>query len=358
APLMVLHVGVEKTGTTALQSNLEACKGWAESQGVSTFVTLRRPSPNFANSNFMAHFVKMQDPSGHGEDVLLDDQVFNETMSQLQSCEEKHRRGETCRVVTSSEGWAEVPDSVWMRLLQRLKGWDVRVFIMHRDYSSWLRSDYAEMYKPAHGDVASNPMSGLEYLAGRASVIAPGSVASRVERAFHSLCGTPQGPSHCEIQPASYDHFLSNGQDEYEYLVLNVTLALQGEDFTARNHSLWQACARRDTFNPSSQRIQSVSVGVGIVRMLADRHFLNSCTLPFKMTAYDEPVLALASQGGLPTYCVDVEELMRGDAGLWQQFAGVASRRSGERLCFLSEHSLDASAWEKIRKLAPPCHSK
>ena len=58
------------------------------------------------------------------------------------------------------------------------------------------------------------------------------------------------------------------------------------------------------------------------------------------------------------TVTQDVEELMRGDAGLWQQFAGVASRRSGERLCFLSEHSLDASAWEKIRKLAPPCHSK
>ncbi|CAE7205111.1 Nlrc3 [Symbiodinium natans] len=356
APLLVIHAGVHKTGTTATQFALKKCQTWAEHFGITSLVSKKEKA--IANHNFLVHLSELaKSPVPRFKEAYdwHNEETFNETWAMLQKCEEAHHKGKPCKAVISSELFTEAALPVWKLFLQQLKGWNVRVFIMQRDYNSWLRALYGEYHRSYMLDTASNPMPLLEFITqGPGAFFSAESLLHRVKAAFQGLCGTKAGPLHCSVKGASYDHFLSQNRDQYEFLMLNLTMNLTGNEFNRVNQSLWKYCSKRSHSNPSAK---NATVGVGIVRLLANDHIANGCTLPFKLTAFNGSILHLAQEGNMPTQCIDAKSLVKDDAERWFAVTeGTApTTLESEPVCVLKERGMNAEAWKKLRYIAPPC---
>lgn len=356
APLLVIHAGIHKTGTTATQFALKKCQSWAEHFGITSLVSKKEKA--IANHNFLVHLSELaKNPVPRFREAYdwHNEATFNETWSMLQKCEEGHHKGKPCKAVISSELFTEAALPVWKLFLQQLKGWNVRVFIMQRDYNAWLRALYGEYHRSYMLDTANNPMPLLEFITqGPGAFFSAESLLHRVKAAFQNLCGTKAGPLHCSVKGASYDHFLTNSQDQYEYLMLNLTMNVTGNDFHRVNQSLWKYCPKRSHSNPSAV---NSSIGVGIVRLLANDHIANGCTLPFKMTAFNGSVLHLAQEGDMPTSCIDAKSLVKDDMDKWfkETDGRVPKLESSDPVCVLKERGMTADAWKKLRRIAPPC---
>ncbi|CAE7935414.1 Nlrc3, partial [Symbiodinium sp. KB8] len=144
--------------------------------------------------------------------------------------------------------------------------------------------------------------------------------------------------------------------------MLNLTMNVTGNDFHRVNQSLWKYCPKRShsglvstVGNPSAVNSSIAGprdrAGVGIVRLLANDHIANGCTLPFKMTAFNGSVLHLAQEGDMPTSCIDAKSLVKDDMDKWfkETDGRVPKLESSDPVCVLKERGMTADAWKKLR---------
>jgi len=351
-PLLVIHAGLHKTGTTSLQLSMNSCSDWASSMGVTSLVLEGQPKK--VNHNFLVHFAESvgQELPLYKETLeLRNESAYLRTWEKLRSCEERHFAGlAPCRALLSSELFTEAQLPVWQALFEKLPKWDVRVLVFHRYYPAWLLSLYGEYQRDYMVDTAHNPMSLLEFaLEGPGAQLSPRRTLERIQDAL-SVCKGGE-TAQCSVQGASYDLFQHQGYDQYEYVVLNVTMDLHGQEFLAANRSLWQTCPHRSFIHASPANL---TLAVDIVRLLKNSHQARGCTSEFQLSASNREVLELANKDVLPVACMDIGNLLADDSARWFENAHVTppTYHKDSQFCQIQQQALKPEHWKVMHALA------
>lgn len=357
-PLLVIHAGLHKTGTTSLQLSMNSCSDWASSMGVTSLVLEGQPKK--VNHNFLVHFAESvgQELPLYKETLeLRNESAYLRTWEKLRDCEERHFAGlAPCRALLSSELFTEAQLPVWQALFEKLPKWDIRVLVFHRYYPAWLLSLYGEYQRDYMVDTAHNPMSLLEFaLEGPGAQLSPRRTLERIQDALSACKGGDT--AQCSVQGASYDLFQHQGYDQYEYVVLNVTMDLHGQEFLAANRSLWQTCPHRSFIHASPPNL---TLAVDIVRLLKNSHEARGCTSQFQLSASNREVLELANKDVLPVACMDIGNLLADDSARWFENAHVTppTYHKDSQFCQIKQQALKPEHWKVMHALTGNCRSR
>ncbi|CAE7728416.1 unnamed protein product [Symbiodinium sp. CCMP2592] len=205
-------------------------------------------------------------------------------------------------------------------------------------------------------DTAHNPMSLLEFaLEGPGAQLSPRRTLERIQDAL-SVCKGGD-TAQCSVQGASYDLFQHQGYDQYEYVVLNVTMDLHGQEFLAANRSLWQTCPHRSFIHASPPNL---TLAVDIVRLLKNSHEARGCTSQFQLSASNREVLELANKDVLPVACMDIGNLLADDSARWFENAHVTppTYHKDSQFCQIKQQALMPEHWKVMHALTGNCRSR
>ena len=164
-PIFILHVGPPKTGSTTLQCELESLRneltkdgyhyiGRPECSGIDIAQKDKKEFRIFANAlvtSFDCHF-QLSNSENYNKTRLSALQCWDEFLQQLNGY-----RDSNTNIIFSDEAisnrmtrsWQYRPNIPypWDALKLALRGWDVRVLIVHRPLYDYIPSVYTDQYK-------------------------------------------------------------------------------------------------------------------------------------------------------------------------------------------------------------------
>ncbi|CAE7634042.1 unnamed protein product [Symbiodinium sp. CCMP2592] len=350
---LVVHVGPQKTGTTAIQDFLDQNADWLRTQGLTVGFH------GFPHANCMhhcqatalyLHCKRQVDMASQG--VVVKEQ--NDTFSFLQS-----KLSSSKLVVLSSEAFTKFDNGTW-RCFKSQVGADtcLSAVVFHRNAADWVASQWSQA-----STYDSTPVRFSTYLAksARDPADAHGDVDGQL-KLLNKLAVFDR------VVPVSYDYLKEVNCSGAAFLICNASLGLVGTE--------WLQCKRsvdiRQTFpNKSPPR-----AAIDVVRLARDFYEIkqamqrnSSPCNPWPITKMSKflfyhpetvpisrnPAIVEAAKH-VPVKCARLDALFHHETGRW--FSRTGAKRPGSRsrpICTADVAAFEAKHWRLIGKIAPHC---
>ncbi|OLQ02807.1 hypothetical protein AK812_SmicGene14303 [Symbiodinium microadriaticum] len=355
-PKLIIHVGPQKTGTTAIQEFLVKTSGWLQEQwgvsvgfhgsGKAVVEYIVHPLMYFCNGKRTRWNLRLSE-----EKVK---QKLKDGLGFLQS-----KLNSSQLVVLSSEDFQKFDNKSWQCFRSEIRADTCQTaVVLHRSSATWIAARWSQGSK-----YDSSPKSFSSY------------VASKMESA------DAHGDSDKQLQqlnrlrpfdrviPVSYDYLKEVNCSGAAFLICNASLGLTGKN--------WLQC--RNSVNGRSSKLRNKSpphAAIDVVRLA--RHFyemkqamrknVSRCKPwpigkwsdgylfrhPDMMTSTNPAVIQVAKQ--IPVKCENFDGLFRSETQKWFSRTGAKRPRYGSKdICTADVASFEAKHWRLIGKIAPDC---
>ncbi|CAE7734444.1 unnamed protein product [Symbiodinium sp. CCMP2592] len=350
-PKLIVHVGPQKTGTTAIQEFLVENAGWLQEQwGVS----LGWHGKGKAVQEYIVHPLvyicnrkrAVLDERGMSEKTAK--QQLKQGLDVLQS-----KLNSSHVVVLSSEGFQKFNETSWQCLKSEIRADICQIaVIFRRNSATWYAARWSQGSKHA-----SPPPSFSSHLAAHA-----GDSDAQLQQLNRLRLFD-------RVIPVSYDYLKEVNCSGAAFLICNASLGLTGNK--------WYQC--RNAVNGRGSKLWNKSpphAAIDVVRLARDFYeikqamrknasrckpwpvgFFNEDYFrrhPYIMTSTNPAVIQVAKE--IPVKCEKFDGLFRSETEKWFSWTGAKRPSSGSKdICTADVASFEAKHWRLIGKIAPGC---